>query len=177
MNSIEKALKIMMDAHKGQKKKTDKQPFILHPIQVALKVAQGGFGDTEIAAALVHDVLEDTNFPKSKLRKELGADVTNIVTSLTKDKTLKYKEQKNKLIKNISNGDAGVRIVAIADKIVGLSSVIEQVSHKGARGWKDFDHSRDEKIWFHSNLLNIFKNWKHPFVGEYRSLINKIKQL
>jgi guanosine-3',5'-bis(diphosphate) 3'-pyrophosphohydrolase len=62
MNLVEKALRIAVLYHKDQKRKVDNLPYIVHPVMVALKLAKYGFDDVVIAAALVHDILEDTDF-------------------------------------------------------------------------------------------------------------------
>jgi len=88
---------------------------------------------------------------------------------------LAYKEQKQKLINAISKGSTSVKIVAISDKIIGLSALIEEIQKKGNSGWNGFDHSQEQKIWFHSQLLKALKSWEHPFVEEYKKLIDQIK--
>ena len=74
MTLIEKAFLAALEAHEGQERK-DGPPFIVHPVMVTLILAQHGAGERVLAAALTHDVLEDTRFGEDRLRKELGNEV------------------------------------------------------------------------------------------------------
>lgn len=69
MNIIEKAVRISVEAHQNQTRKGDDLPFIIHPFMVALKLAKYNFSDTVVAAALAHNVLEDTDYSEEKLKK------------------------------------------------------------------------------------------------------------
>ena len=93
-NLVEKALCIAIIAHRDQKRKNDGSPYAMHPLMVALKLARHEFSDTVIAAALVHDVLEDTNFSKDEMQRQLGDEVLVIVTALSENKSLSWKERK-----------------------------------------------------------------------------------
>src|SRR3989344_1007289 len=91
---IEKAARIALEAHSRQKRKDDGSPYIIHPFMVALKLVKNGFSDETVAAALVHDVLEDTKVSEETLQKELGNSVLNIIKVVTEDKSLPWEEIK-----------------------------------------------------------------------------------
>nr|HPM28652.1 HD domain-containing protein [Candidatus Portnoybacteria bacterium] len=61
LSLIEKAIRIIVTAHANQKRKNDGSPYVVHPLMVAIKLMKYNFSDEVIAAALVHDVLEDTD--------------------------------------------------------------------------------------------------------------------
>jgi len=90
INLIEKAARVAILAHANQKRKTEDLPYIIHPFMVALKLAKYNFPDEVIAAALTHDVLEDTDFDQENLKKELGDKVYEIVKAVTCDATLPW---------------------------------------------------------------------------------------
>ena len=94
INLIEKATRIALSAHKDQFRKGDNLPFIIHPFMVALKLAKRNFSNEVIAAALTHDVLEDTDYPEDKLREELGEEVFRIVKAVSHDDSLEWEERK-----------------------------------------------------------------------------------
>lgn len=80
---IERAYQVAELAHRGQARKSG-EPYISHPIAVAQIVAELGLPETVITAALLHDVVEDTEYPLDTLRQEFGDEVAMIVDGVTK---------------------------------------------------------------------------------------------
>lgn len=80
---IERAHAVAEQAHEGQLRKSG-EPYITHPIAVAEIIAGLGLPDTVIAAALLHDVVEDTNFAIEEIRSEFGDEVASFVDGVTK---------------------------------------------------------------------------------------------
>ncbi|WP_061965640.1 RelA/SpoT family protein [Demequina aurantiaca] len=81
--AIERAYKVAEVAHRGQVRKSG-EPYIIHPIAVAQIVAELGLPETVIVAALLHDVVEDTEYPLETMREEFGDEVAMIVDGVTK---------------------------------------------------------------------------------------------
>ena len=86
---IEKAYAVAEKAHEGQKRKSG-QPYIVHPLQVAIILADLEMDKETIAGGLLHDVVEDTFFTKEQLEREFGPDVALLVDGVTKLQKLKY---------------------------------------------------------------------------------------
>ncbi len=80
---VEKALDLAIKAHEGQKRKSG-EPYIVHPILVASITALVSSEETMVAAALLHDVVEDTDYTLEDMRELFGLDVAHIVDGLTK---------------------------------------------------------------------------------------------
>src|SRR5512145_3267958 len=81
---IRKAFKIAYDAHKGALRASG-EPYIMHPIAVARIVTQEmGLGVKAIVSALLHDVVEDTDFTLEDIENHFGAKIASIVDGLTK---------------------------------------------------------------------------------------------
>lgn len=80
---MEKAFKFAEKAHSGQKRLSD-EDYIIHPLHVAYFLANLGLDAPTIAAALLHDVLEDTKITADELRKEFGKDIAFLVEGVTK---------------------------------------------------------------------------------------------
>lgn len=175
---IEKAIRIAAGAHFDQTRKGDGMIYITHPIAVALKLAKHGFSDTVIAAALVHDVLEDTDYPVDRLRKELGNKVFKIVKALTNDKSLEWEEKKLKYIETVRKGPEESKAIAVADKIHNLECLIAVHAKDGPKIWKRFNRGKEKKVWFEKKFLKMIKQtWKHPLIKEYEKLIKKEEKL
>ncbi|WP_062311650.1 RelA/SpoT family protein [Demequina rhizosphaerae] len=86
---IERAYRVAEEAHRGQQRKSG-EPYITHPIAVAQIIADLGMPDSVIAAALLHDVVEDTEYPLERMEQEFGDEVAMIVDGVTKLDKVKY---------------------------------------------------------------------------------------
>ncbi len=178
MNVIEKAMRIAARAHEGQKRKEIDLPYITHPFMVALKLQKHGFSDIVIVAALVHDVFEDSSFPREKLKEELGEEVLSLMLPLTHDDSLSWEDKKQKYIDTVRAASDEVKAISTADKIHNAESFIAGYEEQGSEMWKHFNRGRDKKIWFEEQMLKMLEEtWKHPLVEEYAGLIEKMKQL
>ena len=85
MNTVEKAKVFATAAHAavGQTRKYTGEPYVVHPMEVASIVESVGGTETMVAAALLHDVLEDTGVTVDVLEEQFGSEVTNLVLWLT----------------------------------------------------------------------------------------------
>ncbi|AYO57470.1 RelA/SpoT family protein [Chryseobacterium sp. 6424] len=125
---IRKAFDIALDAHKDQRRKTG-EPYIYHPIEVAKIVANEiGLGATSIACALLHDVVEDSDYTYEDLRKRFGEKIANIVNGLTKISVMNHQnisiqsENYRKLLLTLSE-DFRVILIKIADRLHNMRTL------------------------------------------------------
>ena len=175
---IERAVRLAVSAHAGQKRKEADIPYIVHPVMVALLLTRHGFSETIIAAALTHDVLEDSTLSPTVFIEHLGMDVFEIVNALTDDHDLPWEEKKLKYIEHVRMGAEGVKAVAVADKIHNAQSLILAHKKQGASVWQYFNRGREKKIWFEEALLKALKEtWSHPLVEEYETLLGHMRLL
>ncbi|MEK7593273.1 MAG: HD domain-containing protein, partial [Patescibacteria group bacterium] len=91
---IEKAYNFAKKAHESQKRKSGEQYFS-HSYETALKIASWQLDSQTIAAALLHDVIEDTGATLEEIKKEFGEEVAFLVDGVTKLGRLKYHEENN----------------------------------------------------------------------------------
>ncbi len=176
MNIIEKALRIALEAHAGQVRKSDNSPYIVHPYMVAYNLAKHGFEDEIVAVAFVHDVLEDVPSFEVRLRRELGEGVFNTVCALTEDKSLPWIERKKIYLENIRNGSVAVRMVALADKIHNIQSMLDAYQAEGDELWKKFTRGREDQLWFAQAFTDIFNDEKHLLASELRALFDALRK-
>lgn len=169
---IEKAMRIAASAHKGQRRKELDIPYISHPVMVALLLEKHGFPDEVIAAALVHDVLEDTEFPEERLREELGNQVLEIVLAVSNNDSLSWEDKKMRYVETVRCGGEGAKAVAIADKIHNAESLLLAHQSQGPLVWKNFNRGKAKKMWFEHAMLDMLKStWAHPMIAEYECLV------
>ena len=126
---IRLAFDTSVDAHKNQRRKSG-EAYIFHPIEVAKIVADEiGLDATSIAAALLHDVLEDTKYDINKLEELFGKTVTKIVIGLTKISNLKKDKYDSLQAENFRkmlltlNDDIRVIIIKIADRLHNMKTL------------------------------------------------------
>ncbi|TVZ51743.1 GTP pyrophosphokinase [Dokdonia sp. Hel_I_53] len=126
---IRKAFEVAVDAHKSQRRKSG-EAYIFHPLAVAQIVASEiGLDATSIASALLHDVVEDTDYTLSDLEQMFGETVARIVDGLTKISNLKkdrdvslQAENFRKMLLTI-NDDPRVIIIKIADRLHNMQTM------------------------------------------------------
>ena len=90
---IERAYKLAKDAHKDQKRKSG-EPYIIHPIEVAMILVDLGMDLETVAAGILHDVVEDTDITLDELREIFGDDLAELVDGVTKLTQIKYTSDK-----------------------------------------------------------------------------------
>ena len=117
---IERAYAVAERAHDGQKRRSG-EPYITHPVAVAQILADLGIGSKTVAAALLHDTVEDTDYSLDELRADFGDEVAMLVDGVTKLDKVKYgdsaqAETVRKMIVAMSR-DIRVLIIKLADRL------------------------------------------------------------
>ncbi len=117
---IERAYTVAEHAHREQKRRSG-EPYITHPVAVAQILADLGIGSKTIAAALLHDTVEDTKYTLDELRAEFGDEIAMLVDGVTKLDKVKYGEAAQaetvrKMIVAMSK-DIRVLIIKLADRL------------------------------------------------------------
>lgn len=126
---IRSAFDVAVDAHKNQRRKSG-EAYIFHPIAVAKIVASEiGLGATSIIAALLHDVVEDTEYGLADIEQMFGEAVARIVDGLTKISALEYDSNVSLQAENFRkmlltlNEDIRVIIIKIADRLHNMQTM------------------------------------------------------
>jgi guanosine-3',5'-bis(diphosphate) 3'-pyrophosphohydrolase len=121
-----KALDFAADKHRYQKRKgSDASPYINHPISVAQILADiGGVDDLGVlAAAVLHDTVEDTKTESADIEREFGNRVARIVGEVTDDKSLEPVERKRLQIEHACHLSEEGTLVKVADKIANVRDI------------------------------------------------------
>ncbi|MDF2575266.1 MAG: bifunctional (p)ppGpp synthetase/guanosine-3,5-bis(diphosphate) 3-pyrophosphohydrolase [Agromyces sp.] len=117
---VERAYTVAERAHEGQKRKSG-EPYITHPVAVAQILADLGIGSKTVAAALLHDTVEDTAYTLDQVRADFGDEIAMLVDGVTKLDKVKYgdstqAETVRKMIVAMSK-DIRVLIIKLADRL------------------------------------------------------------
>jgi guanosine-3',5'-bis(diphosphate) 3'-pyrophosphohydrolase len=133
---IRKAFDVAVEAHSKQRRKTG-EPYIFHPIAVAKIVAMEiGLGATSIAAALLHDVVEDTKYTINDIEQLFGETIARIVNGLTKISRLNKEQDASIQAENFRkmlltlNDDVRVILIKIADRLHNMQTMDAMPDYK-----------------------------------------------
>lgn len=140
IDTVQKAFDFANEAHKGVRRRSG-EPYIIHPIEVAkIVVNEIGLGCKSIVAALLHDVVEDTDYTVEDIRNLFGDKIATLVDGLTKIKTVLDNEDKSK-VKSIQaenfkrilltlNDDVRVVLIKLADRLHNCRTIEYMPEHK-----------------------------------------------
>ena len=138
LDLLARAYQTSARAHSGQKRASG-DDFVSHSVAVATILAEQQMDTTTIAAALLHDVIEDSNVPLAHIRREFGNEIADLVDGLTKISTLTFRssveeqaENYRKLLLSVAK-DARVIIIKLADRLHNMRTLDPLAEEKRAR--------------------------------------------
>lgn len=147
-----RALEFAARKHRDQRRKGEEaSPYINHPISVALLLAEiGGVTDVEVlAAAILHDTLEDTDTAGEELEAAFGVRIRTLVEEVTDDKTLPKDARKRHQIEHAEHLSADVVLIKLGDKIAN----VVDVTHFPPAKWS-IDRRREYLDWAEAVVSN-----------------------
>ena len=168
---VDAALAFAAVAHQGQKRKGTGIPYIVHPVGVMLVLLQAGETDAEVlAAALLHDTLEDAGVTAAQLREKFGPRVAEIVEGCSEpDKRASWEARKQHTVAHLQTAPRAVQLVAAADKLHNLRSLVADYGEVGEPLWQRFKRGRAEIAWYYRAVINSLKTGGlegHPVLQE-----------
>lgn len=176
MELITKATVFAARAHDGARRKGSGMPYILHPMEAACIVAAMTRRSELIAAALLHDVLEDTAVTYEELRAEFGEKIADIVQMETEDKSKSWQERKGRTIEQLPLRDNSVKMVTLGDKLSNMRATYFDYKIIGDQIWQRF-HVTDKKLhaWYYQGLLRGFESLRGlDAFAEFEDLVLKV---
>jgi GTP pyrophosphokinase len=135
---LKKAYNFASDGHLNQKRASG-EPYITHPLQVALYLSELSMDLDTIIAAILHDLIEDTDITYKNIKKEFGTDVANIVDGVTKLDKIQYntnEEAKAEAIRKMviaMSKDIRVLILKLADRLHNIQTINYLADYKQER--------------------------------------------
>jgi GTP pyrophosphokinase len=128
LKEIQRAYALAEASHEGQKRKSGGD-FIEHPVAVATILADLHLDTTTIIAALLHDIVEDTDVTLGSIQEDFGEEVARIVDGLTKLERIKYKSREQEQAENVRKmivamaGDIRVLLIKLADRLHNMRTI------------------------------------------------------
>lgn len=180
---IRQALRVSAEAHLGQHRKGGTLPYIIHPVGVMLVAAEHTQDAATLAAALLHDVLEDASdkYSESEMRRDFGDVITDIVKAVSKDESIAdWRERNEAYLANLrASGNERAYIVCAADKVNNLTSMLDDHAAVGDGLWDRFNAGQAEQLWWYQANLDQLSELMpgHPLVERLRELVARLKGL
>lgn len=177
---INKALEVAILAHKGQVRKGSKVPYILHCMEAgvigaSLCTKDNNIDEELVAAAILHDVIEDTGLTYEDLSKNFNERVLKLIRLQSEDKSKTWQERKEATIESLRNNqDIEFERVILADKLSNLRAIYRDYQMLGDNLWGRFNIKEKEKHkWYYSSIGKELKHLKAT--REYREYMELLE--
>ena len=173
---IEEAASFAAKAHQGVFRKGTEIPYITHPMETAVIVS--GFTDDPemIAAALLHDVIEDAGVTKEELEARFGPRVAQLVANESEDKTKSWQERKSATIRHLKFASREVKILALGDKLSNMLCTSKDYLVLGDAIWQRFNEKDKAKhSWYYWGIADALEELQeHLYYKEYIMLCRTV---
>jgi len=187
---IELAIRAASILHKDQIRKGSVPiPYVSHLFAVATILIDYTKDEDVFIAALLHDTLEDTDYTADELEDDFGGKVRSYVEALTepqdnKNKNYSWKERKQMYAKHLRKAPKESLLIAAADKIHNMRSIVEEYYDDHARFMAEFEGSLEDRVMMYQDIANainrgldndIIKEFNHVF-EEYKNFVTNVKK-
>ena len=179
---LDRAVIFAVKAHAGTERRGKGFPYIVHPME-AMEIVATITPDQELlAAAALHDVVEDTEISADEIRREFGDRIANLVVAESDvfeegvSEEDSWHARKQAAIDRLARASHDAKIVAMGDKLSNMRAIARDYAVKGDELWKIF-HAKDPKDheWHYRGLADSLSDLKDTFAyKEFVSLIDQV---
>ncbi len=163
MTLFESALRFAVAAHDGQTRKNGRMPYILHPAEVAVIASTMTSDEEVLAAAVLHDTVEDAGVTLQELREMFGDRVARLVELETENKRWDlpagetWMIRKQESLEHLASArDRDAQIVWLSDKLANLRSFLRMYRQEGDAFWQRFNQKDPEKQrWYYERVASL----------------------
>ena len=183
MTLFEDALRFAQEAHAGMSRKGEGLPFILHPMEAAVICASMSSDQELLAAALLHDTVEDTDVTLEQIEARFGPRVALLVASETEEKHPElppeesWSTRKQSSLERLRHpADPAVKLLWIGDKLANIRSFRRDWRRRGNQVWQAL-HQKDpgRQAWYYRSILSLTEELRDTEAWqELRDAVNEI---
>jgi (p)ppGpp synthase/HD superfamily hydrolase len=177
---IGKALEMAEAAHAGQTRRgSGGMAYIHHPVAVAELLAANGFDEQAVAAALLHDVVEDSEASVEDVAERFGQPVADLVAALTEDETIKPFERRKEAHRRHAEQVGGDALaIYAADKLSNIRVLRRSLASEGEAAGEEFAVPLDVKEAVWAGDLEMLRRAAPdlPFVDELAAELSKLRE-
>ena len=179
---LDRAIIFAVKAHTGTERRGKGYPYIIHPMEAVEIVATMTKDQELLAAAILHDTVEDTNVTVDQIRDEFGDRVAELVASESDEMPVGVSEEdswharKQAAIDRLSKASREAKIVAMGDKLSNMRAIARDYAEQGDKLWNLF-HVKDRKSheWHYRGLADALKELENTYAyQEFIKLINQV---
>ena len=200
---VERAIEIAAEWHDGTYRKgrwTDpcvldadgrpaRVPAMAHVTAVAMTVQRTGWNDEAVAAAFLHDALEDPNgrgetLDRETLQAMVGESVVRIVEAVSEPKVdadggwLPWRVRKEAYLASLAAGPTEAVAVSLADKLHNARSIERDLHVVGEALWERFTGKKEGSLWYYGQVVDALAHqWEHRILGELRTTVATVRRL
>lgn len=183
MELFDEALKFACEKHSGQRRKLSDVPYFVHPMEVATIAATMSDSQELLAAALLHDTVEDTDTTLEEIREKFGKRVSLLVMTETEDKredrppkeTWKLRKEETLAILEHTK-DLDVKKLWLGDKLSNIRSFYRGYRKEGDSFWNHFNQNDPaQQEWYYRTIAVALSDLKgYDAYEEFTELIEKV---
>ena len=183
MNHVEHAIEFALHAHAGMVRKGKNIPYILHPLEV-MTIAAGLTHDEDIlAAAVLHDTVEDTDTTLADIEREFGKRTALLVAMESENKrgdlpaSQTWQIRKQETIDLLKTAGRDMKLVCLCDKLANLRELERDLKEFGDPIWDRFNQKdKTKQRWYYGSILEILEKEfpDAPEIEEYRERLAAI---
>ena len=163
MELVSEAIAFAVKAHDGMRRKKSEAPYILHPMEAAVIVGTMSDDQNLIAAAALHDVVEDAGVCIEEIEQKFGKRVRELVGAETENKRSDLppadtwrirKEETLAILKNTD--DLGVIMVWLGDKLANMRAIYRDWKIEGNAMWQRFNQNDvNQQAWYYRSVADL----------------------
>ena len=179
MELVSEAVAFAVRAHDGMRRKKSEAPYILHPMEAAVIVGTMTDDQNLIAAAALHDVVEDAGVTIEEIEQRFGKRVKELVASETEDKRADLppedtwrirKEESLAVLKKTD--DIGVLMLWLGDKLANMRSIYRDFKIEGVAMWQRFNQKDvNQQAWYYRSIIELTERLSRTSAWlEYKTL-------
>lgn len=179
---VDKAIAFATQAHKGTERRGKGFPYIIHPLEAMAIVATITNDPGLLAAAVLHDTIEDTEVTYDDIKREFGERIANLVAKETDVRTapdgrkLTWQERKQRDMDNLRASSREVKIVALGDKLSNMRAIARDYRTIGDDLWQIFRiKDKATHAWRYQGLRDALDELSDTFAfQEFDGLVREI---
>ena len=178
----EAALVLASREHREQNRKGTDTPYITHPVHVSAILARHGFPEPLVVAGLLHDVVEDQDYPLDRIEEEFGPDVADLVDALSEQKqdtqghVRAWEVRKQESLERLRQASDGAVTIKAADVLHNSRTLAADLRHAGPSVWDRFNRGPDQTLWYYTEVAGLVRVrlGDHPLVAELEDALDDL---
>lgn len=181
-NIIDGAIRLATKAHEGVVRKGGSIPYIVHPMEAMVIVSTITDDQEVMAAAVLHDVVEDSDITIEDIRRDLGPRVADLVYAETDSEVPglshieSWQHRKQTTIDRLSAASRDVQIVALGDKLSNIRAILRDYHRLGDSLWQRFNEKNVTRhAWYYHQLVKSLDSLSDT--DAYQEFANLVEQV